>query len=213
MEAKKKTCTKCKKLSVIWKTRTVGGEKLSLCQQCNSKIERELKKEKVAKVKEKKKAVRNSKKLHKTEMLKVLQKLARFVGRDTCCTCNRPFSTALLANGGHGIRASKGMATALLLKNIHEQCSYCNGVGMGEQVKYAKFVDSKYGAGTFDFLEKLSNIEFHFSKPDLQELRDEAEKYIKLSEGASMQEKEKLRTDFIEWQENTSWYKELIDNL
>ena len=119
MEIKKKTCTKCKKLSVIWKTRTVGGEKLSLCQQCNSKIERELKKEKVAKVKEKKKAVRNSKKLHKTEMLKVLQKLARFVGRDTCCTCNRPFSTTLLANGGHGIRASKGMATALLLKNIH----------------------------------------------------------------------------------------------
>lgn len=213
MEAKKKNCTKCKKLSIIWKNRTIEGEKMSLCQSCNFKIETTMIKKSKEKLKARKKAARNDKKLHKTQMLVLLQKLARFVGGDTCCTCNRPFSAALLANGGHGIRASKGMSTALLLKNIHEQCSYCNGVGMGEQVKYAKFVDSKYGAGTFDFLERLSNIEFHFSKPDLQELRDEAEKYIKLSEGASMQEKDRLRAEFIEWQENTSWYKELTDNL
>ena len=211
MEVKKKSCTKCKK-NPVWKNRTIDGEKMSLCQSCNFKIETTMIKKSKEKLKARKKAARNDKKLHKTQMLVLLQKLARFVGGDTCCTCNRPFSAALLANGGHGIRASKGMSTALLLKNIHEQCSYCNGVGMGEQVKYAKFVDSKYGVGTFDFLERLSNIEFHFSKPDLQELRDEAEKYIKLSEGASMQEKERLRAEFIAWQENTSWYKELTNH-
>ena len=211
MEVKKKTCTKCKK-NPVWKNRIIEGEKMSLCQSCNFKIETTMIKKSKEKLKARKKAARNDKKLHKTQMLVLLQKLARFVGGDTCCTCNRPFSAALLANGGHGIRASKGMSTALLLKNIHEQCSYCNGVGMGEQVKYAKFVDSKYGSGTFDFLERLSNIEFHFSKPDLQELRDEAEKYIKLSEGASMKEKEKLRAEFIAWQENTSWYKELTNH-
>ncbi len=178
-------------------------------------IAKQKEKERLKKEKDKlkAKAKREEKKLHKTEMLKVLQKLARCVGGDTCCTCNRPFSKSLMANGGHGVRSSKGMSTALLLINIHQQCSYCNGVGQGEQVKYAKFVDTKYGTGTFDFIEQLSNIQYNFSKPDLSELRDKAEKYIKLAEHAKLDEKERLRKEFMEWQESTTWYKEIISKL
>lgn len=178
-------------------------------------IAKQKEKERLKKEKDKAraKAKREEKKLHKTEMLKVLQKLARYVGGDTCCTCNRPFSKSLMANGGHGVRSSKGMSTALLLINIHQQCSYCNGVGQGEQVKYAKFVDTKYGSGTFDFIEQLSNIQYNFSKPDLSELRNKAEKYIKLAEHAKLDEKEKLRKEFMDWQESTVWYKEIISKL
>lgn len=105
------------------------------------------------------------------------------------------------------------MSTALLLLNIHQQCSYCNGVGQGEQVKYAKFVDNKYGEGTFDFIERLSNIQYNFSKPDLKELRQKAESYIKKADGVDLPTKEKLRKEFIMWQESTVWYKKIIEKL
>lgn len=175
------------------------------------RIKKQKLKERELKRKERDKKKREEKKLSKTEMLKVIQKLARVVGTQHCCTCGTKFSTSLIANGGHGIRASKGMSTALLLRNIHEQCSKCNNIGQGEQFKYSKFVDKKYGKGTFEFLEQLSNIQFKLSRDEMLDLRIKAEEFISKAEKVfNYEEKDKLRYEFMEWQENTDWYKRLI---
>lgn len=174
----------------------------------------EIKKQKDLKKKEKLKAKREEKKLSKSEILILVQKLARLVGSNRCCTCNKTFTGTVRVNGGHGVRASKGMSTAFLLRNIHEQCSHCNNIGQGEQFLYAKFVDKKYGDGTFEYLYKLSNIQYKFSKPDLQELRKKTEEFIARAEKLStFQEKDNLRYEFMNWQESTSWYNEIIQQL
>ena len=186
-----------------------------LCGSCYAKAQKEkvkynLKKQKAKERIEKK---RNEKALTKTEMLKLVQKLARYVDGDYCCTCNKRFSASLQKQGGHGIRSAKANSTAYLLINIHAQCSLCNGVGSGEQYLYAKFVDKKYGQGTFDFLHQLSNVVWKPTKEDLYVLRKKAEEYISLAENSSPNEREKLRNEFIQWQYDQSWYKELIKKI
>ena len=212
---KRNLCNSCYSKEQQSKLKTASSlkpQKSPKNQEELDKIKKQKLKEKELKRKEREKKKREDKKLSKTEMLKVLQKLARYVGSQFCCTCGNKFSSSLIANGGHGIRASKGMSTALLLRNIHEQCSRCNNIGQGEQFKYSKFVDNKYGNGTFSFLEDLSNIQFKLSKDEMQELRIKAEEYIRKSEHLTkFEEKDKLRYEFINWQENTNWYKRLIE--
>jgi Bacteriophage Lambda NinG protein len=178
-------------------------------------IAKQKEKERLKKEKEKlkRKAKREEKKYQKAEMLKVMQKLARFVDGDTCCTCGKEFTKSLIANGGHGVKASKAMSTALLLRNIHSQCNSCNIFLDGNQFLYAKFVDKQYGSDTFQFLTELSNVQYNFSKSDLKELREKAEHYIKISEHAKLDEKNRLRHEFMNWQESTQWYKEILEKL
>lgn len=211
---KRNLCNSCyskEQQSKIKKASDLQPKKSLKSQEELDKIKKQKLKEKELKRKEREKKKKEEKKLSKTEMLKVLQKLARYVGSQFCCTCGSKFSSSLIANGGHGIRASKGMSTALLLKNIHEQCSRCNNIGQGEQYKYSKFVDNKYGNGTFSFLEDLSNIQFKLEKAEMQLLRDKTEQFIKKAESLTdFNQKDKLRYEFIEWQESTDWYKRLI---
>ena len=49
MQTKLKECSRCLKQKVIFKNRTVNGERLKLCQSCNNIIQRDLDKEKKAK--------------------------------------------------------------------------------------------------------------------------------------------------------------------
>jgi hypothetical protein len=191
----------CKKDSVIFKNRTVEGVRLSLCVTCNSKIELTIKKDKVAKVKEKKKVARDTKKLSRKNMLTLLQKLARVLDGDKCCTCDKVFTESNIAHGGHGVKAQKNMFTAFLLQNIHAQCASCNIFLDGSQYNYGNFVNKTYGHGTFEKIQHLSNKVQKIPLTKIQELRTKAEEYILLGEGKTFDEKWKLRLEFIKWQE------------
>lgn len=186
-----------------------------LCGGCYAKAQKEQvkKKQRKEKAKVRVEKKREAKALTKTELLKLLQKLARFVDGDYCCTCNIRFSEHVQKQGGHGVKASKAMSTAILLQNIHAQCPRCNIYLDGQQYLYGKFVDKKYGIGTFDHLIALSNIVWKPNKDDLRVLRDKAEEYISLAENMSLNERSELRHEFIRWQHEQGWYKELIKKL
>lgn len=191
----------CKKDSVIFKNRTVEGVRLSLCVNCNSKIELTIKKDKVIKTKEKRKVARDTKKLSRKNMLTLLQKLARVLDGDKCCTCDQPFTGGNIAHGGHGVKAQKNMFTAFLLQNIHAQCASCNIFMDGSQYNYGKFVNRTYGDRTFEKIQHLSSTVKKMPLTKIQELRTKAEEYILLGEGKTFDEKWKLRLEFIKWQE------------
>ena len=170
MEVKKKTCSKCKKLSIIWKTRTVGGEKLSLCQQCNSKIERELKKEKVVKVREKKKAVKNKKLFSNTELLKVADRVFSLYIRlrDTnddgfgiCCSSGRYTDWSQIQNGHYISR--KYMKYRFSEINCNGQSAMDNVRLSGNIVEYRRFMIEKYGVEAELALFLGSKEEFHYN--------------------------------------------------
>jgi len=170
MEVKKKTCTKCKKLSIIWKTRTVGGEKPSLCQQCNSKIERELKKEKVVKVREKKKAVKNKKLFSNTELLKVADRVFSLYIRlrDTnddgfgiCCSSGRYTDWSQIQNGHYISR--KYMKYRFSEINCNGQSAMDNVRLSGNIVEYRRFMIEKYGVEAELALFLGSKEEFHYN--------------------------------------------------
>ena len=170
MEVKKKTCSKCKKLSIIWKTRTVGGEKLSLCQQCNSKIERELKKEKVVKVREKKKAVKNKKLFSNTELLKVADRVFSLYirlrdinddGFGICCSSGRYTDWSQIQNGHYISR--KYMKYRFSEINCNGQSAMDNVRLSGNIVEYRRFMIEKYGVEAELALFLGSKEEFHYN--------------------------------------------------
>ena len=54
-------------------------------------------------------------------------------------------------------------------ENVNGQCGSCN-YNQGEQYKYARGLESKYGDGTADKLEKLAKVRKQWTVPELEEI-------------------------------------------
>ena len=61
--------------------------------------------------------------------------------------------------------------------NVFQQCKNCNGFKNGEQFKFARHLDSDYGEGTAEEIERQSN---ELRKWGIQELRDLLKHYTEL---------------------------------
>lgn len=60
--------------------------------------------------------------------------------------------------------------------NVNGQCNWCNSFNAGEQVKYARALEEKYGLGTALELEQLAAIDHQFTQEELEEvIRDSKE--------------------------------------
>ena len=68
----------------------------------------------------------------------------------TCITCGLKREWKQM-DAGHGI-PRQHWGTRYDERNNHAQCKRCNGFEGGSQEAYAKAVDKKYGAGTWDML-------------------------------------------------------------
>lgn len=55
-------------------------------------------------------------------------------------------------------------------QNVNGQCNWCNSFNAGEQIKYARALDLKYGSGTAAELERLAHIPHQFTIEELQEI-------------------------------------------
>lgn len=85
-----------------------------------------------------------------------------------CFTCGRlVFWKEADCGHGHG-RQHKG--TKYNEKNNHAQCTDCNWHNEGRKDRYAKAVDKRYGAGTWDLLEMLSRRPLKLSQFDIDTL-------------------------------------------
>lgn len=65
-------------------------------------------------------------------------------------------------------------------ENVNGQCGMkCNKLGLGEQVRYARAIDLKYGDGTAEKLEKMAKEPRVFTIPELEQIIHDAKEEIK----------------------------------
>lgn len=70
-------------------------------------------------------------------------------------------------------------------ENVNGQCGMkCNKLGLGEQLKYARALDLKYGDGTADKLEAMARIPRSFTIEELQQIVHDAKEEIAFYESA-----------------------------
>lgn len=95
-----------------------------------------------------------------------------FLDGNTCCvTCGRIGHWKQM-HAGH-FMSRRHNATRYNDMNVHSQCPFCNLYGSGEQFKYGKFIDAKYGEGTADMLNGLSKEIKQWKRCELEELIEE----------------------------------------
>ena len=84
-----------------------------------------------------------------------------------CITCDKWLPIKQM-HAGH-FQSCRHNSTRYNDENVNAQCAACNTYNQGEQFKYAKALDLKYGEGTAEKLEKLAQ-EYH--KLTVEELND-----------------------------------------
>ena len=84
-----------------------------------------------------------------------------------CITCEKWLPIKQM-HAGH-FQSRRHNSTRYDDENVNAQCAACNTYNQGEQFKYAKALDLKYGDGTAEKLEKLAQ-EYH--KLTIEELND-----------------------------------------
>ena len=94
-----------------------------------------------------------------------------------CITCNKLVPTKGVGTGHCGHFIPRGCKlTRFDEDNCALQCGYCNTYRQGEQYKFGKAIDSRWGKGTAERLEKL---EAKYKKDGYKGQADELEALIK----------------------------------
>ena len=102
-----------------------------------------------------------------------------WVGR--CITCNHYYPIEQL-QCGH-FQSRRFNSTRFDEENCNGQCVGCNVFRYGEQYKYAKALDMKYGDGTAEKLARKSEAIHKLTKDELLEIIQSSNEQIKEYEG------------------------------
>lgn len=94
-----------------------------------------------------------------------------------CITCDRWYPYKQI-QAGH-FQSRRFNNTRFDEQNVNAQCSGCNVFNHGEQYKYGKAVDLKYGDGTAEALHHKAQELHKFTMLELQEIIDDAKEQIK----------------------------------
>jgi hypothetical protein len=168
MENKLKVCSRCKKSKVIWKNKTIDGEKKQFCQTCWNITDKELTKEKRKVKREKKKESISSltKELDKVFSLFIRERDSNSDGIGKCITCDKVGHYKDF-HCGH-FRSRKYLSTRWNPFNCNMQCPTCNLYNNGEEFIHGLEIDKKFGKGTALEMYKKSQEVVKFSTDDLK---------------------------------------------
>lgn len=173
-----------------------------MCAGCYRKLQKEKEAIKAKKVREK----RVLSQLTVPKIAVLVQKLCRLTGTEKCVTCG---STGPQFHAGHW-RSRRYSSTIFYMRNMNNQCANCNIFLKGEEYLHGKYVEEKYGADMAEKILEMSRKTYRWSKPELQEIKDQVAKHIDmLNQGV---DKETVRNLFIDWQESTEWFKNLTND-
>lgn len=89
-----------------------------------------------------------------------------------CCTCDKVKHWKEM-DCGH-FQSRRFLIIRWDYRNAAAQCKGCNGFGAGEQVKFARYIDKKWGKNTSAGLERMRN---HPHNIDRIWLEEEIKKY------------------------------------
>ena len=90
----------------------------------------------------------------------------------SCITCEKWLPTKQM-HAGH-FQSRRYSSTRYDDENVNAQCSGCNTFNQGEQFKYSKAVDLKYGNGTADRLAKAAQKYHKLTIDELEQIVEEA---------------------------------------
>jgi len=93
-----------------------------------------------------------------------------------CITCDRWLPLKQM-HAGH-FQSRRFSATRYNDENVNAQCSGCNTFNQGEQYKYAKALEMKYGDGTANKLEQLARGYHKLTVEELEGIINEAKHNI-----------------------------------
>lgn len=162
-----KKCEKCETLfPVLYKTVTDNGVRKKVCQRCATKIEQYKVKEKQAKAKARKKALRE--RITEKKLDSLVSKVIRSLYGDKCCTCNSVLEYSKL-HCGHCL-SRQFRATRYNPENLSSQCPACNLYRQGEQYAFGQYINSFHGEGTMEKLIKLSKSNIKIGLPERESL-------------------------------------------
>lgn len=87
-------------------------------------------------------------------------------GMSVCFTCNKIDHYKKLQNGH--FQSRRHNSTRWSIKNCQVQCVKCNMFNQGEQFKFSKNIDAKYGEGTAEMLEFEARQIMKFTRAEYQ---------------------------------------------
>ena len=90
----------------------------------------------------------------------------------SCITCDKWLPTKQM-HAGH-FQSRRYSSTRYDDENVNAQCAGCNTFNQGEQFKYSKAVDLKYGKGTADRLAKAAQKYHKLTIDELEQIIEEA---------------------------------------
>lgn len=107
-------------------------------------------------------------------------------GNCFCITCNKSLYWKKL-HCGH-FQSRRHLKTRYNEKNCSAQCAYCNTYMAGEQYKFAKSIDKKWGEGTAEKLIEIAHQPFKLKAYEYEELAEIYKtKAIELAKGKSIE--------------------------
>ena len=116
----------------------------------------------------KKKTINKLKKeLDKWFSLYIRLREASDTGAAVCFTCKKMAHFSTLQNGH--FQSRRFMATRFDEENCQVQCIKCNIFDSGQQYRFAKNLDIKYGEGTAEELEHIARSIVKISRVDYEE--------------------------------------------
>lgn len=167
MKTKLKKCSRCLKDKVIFKNKTIDGEKKQFCQTCAGIVERDLKKEKRKVKREKKRETVTPAKLQP-----LVNKLSKEIYPLICHSCYCKLQQGSPnAHGCHFISATKAI-TRFDPRNILPGCNMCNFYDQSHTYELGKNINKYWGEGTAELLRQMSAQTFKWTQDQLRQLKD-----------------------------------------
>lgn len=166
-----KTCQNCNKaFPTLWKTLTIGGKRLKVCQQCTLKLEKKKVKEKKEKLKVKRKEKRE--KITDRKLHTVFARLIKDIYPLHCHACDKPLTKGTIdCQACHIVERGKKITT-WDIRNVLPGCSSCNGFDQSHQYELGKRTNRYWGEGTTEYLRSIRLQTFQWSQHQKNELYD-----------------------------------------
>ena len=86
----------------------------------------------------------------------------------TCVTCHKVKHWKEVDNGH--FQSRRFLSTRYDERNCAGQCKECNGPGNGQQYKFGKAINEKYGEGTAEALEAQTKVIHQMKKIDFEDI-------------------------------------------
>lgn len=170
MQTKLKPCSRCKKDKLIFKNKTIEGERKQFCQSCWGIVNKEQAKEKRKKSREKKRESISylTKELDRVFSLFIRLRDSNSEGLGKCITCDKVGHYKEM-HCGH-FRSRKYLSTRWNPFNCNLQCPTCNLYNNGEEFIHGLAIDKKFGQGVaIEMFERSKEI-VKFGREDLKTL-------------------------------------------